>query len=32
MAENQNRTDDYDSPWKEGMEIYFKELMEFFFL
>ena len=31
MAENQKRTDDYDSPWKEGMEIYFKELMEFFF-
>ena len=31
MAENQNTTDDYDSPWKEGMEIYFKELMEFFF-
>jgi uncharacterized DUF497 family protein len=23
--------DDYDSPWKEGMELYFKELMQFFF-
>ncbi len=27
---NQN-TDDYDSPWKEGIEIYFKEFMDFFF-
>jgi hypothetical protein len=26
-----NTTDDYDSPWKEGMELYFKELMQFFF-
>jgi hypothetical protein len=26
-----NHTDDYDSPWKEGMELYFKELMQFFF-
>jgi len=26
-----NYTDDYDSPWKEGMELYFKELMQFFF-
>ena len=24
--------DDYDSPWKEGLELYFKEFMEFFFL
>jgi hypothetical protein len=24
-------SDDYDSPWKEGMELYFKELMQFFF-
>ena len=31
MTENQSGTDDYDSPWKEGMEIYFKELIEFFF-
>ena len=31
MVKNQNRTDDYDSPWKEGVEIYFKEFMEFFF-
>ncbi|WP_045217340.1 hypothetical protein [Desulfonatronovibrio magnus] len=23
--------DDYDGPWKEGMDIYFKELMEFYF-
>jgi hypothetical protein len=27
----ENYTDDYDSPWKEGMELYFKELMQFFF-
>jgi hypothetical protein len=27
----ENHTDDYDSPWKEGMELYFKELMQFFF-
>jgi hypothetical protein len=26
-----NTADDYDSPWKEGMELYFKELMQFFF-
>jgi hypothetical protein len=26
-----NHNDDYDSPWKEGMELYFKELMQFFF-
>jgi len=26
-----NHMDDYDSPWKEGMELYFKELMQFFF-
>ena len=29
-AQNKN-IDDYDSPWKEGMDLYFKELMEFFF-
>jgi len=27
----ENHTDAYDSPWKEGMELYFKELMQFFF-
>jgi len=26
----ENHIDDYDSPWKEGMELYFKELMQFF--
>ncbi len=26
-----NIADDYDSPWKEGMELYFKELIQFFF-
>ncbi len=31
MNTNKNHKDDYDSPWKEGMELYFKELMEFFF-
>jgi hypothetical protein len=31
MNTTENHTDDYDSPWKEGMELYFKELMEFFF-
>ncbi len=24
-------SDDYDSPWKEALEIYFKEFMDFFF-
>ena len=24
-------TDEYDSPWKDGLEIYFKAFMEFFF-
>jgi hypothetical protein len=23
--------DDYDSPWKDGMDLYFRELMHFFF-
>ena len=27
----ENHPDAYDSPWKEGMELYFKELMQFFF-
>jgi hypothetical protein len=31
MNTTANHTDDYDSPWKEGMELYFKELMLFFF-
>jgi hypothetical protein len=31
METPDNHTDDYDSPWKEGMELYFKELMQFFF-
>ncbi|MCA1787188.1 MAG: hypothetical protein LC657_14540 [Desulfobacteraceae bacterium] len=31
METTENHTDDYDSPWKEGMEQYFKELMQFFF-
>jgi hypothetical protein len=31
MNTTENDTDDYDSPWKEGMELYFKELMQFFF-
>jgi len=31
MNAQNNNIDDYDSPWKEGMELYFKELMEFFF-
>ena len=31
MDTRNNISDDYDSPWKEGMELYFKELMEFFF-
>ncbi len=31
MNTAENHTDDYDSPWKEGMELYFKELMQFFF-
>jgi hypothetical protein len=31
MDTTENHTDDYDSPWKEGMELYFKELMQFFF-
>jgi hypothetical protein len=31
MNTTANHTDDYDSPWKEGMELYFKELMQFFF-
>jgi hypothetical protein len=31
MNTTENHTDDYDSPWKEGMELYFKELMQFFF-
>jgi len=29
--ENNTGADDYDSPWKEGMDLYFKELMQFFF-
>ena len=28
MNTTENHTDDYDSPWKEGIELYFKELME----
>ncbi|MCF8076180.1 MAG: hypothetical protein K9K63_03905 [Desulfotignum sp.] len=31
MDTTENHNDDYDSPWKEGMELYFKELMQFFF-
>jgi hypothetical protein len=31
MNTTANHIDDYDSPWKEGMELYFKELMQFFF-
>jgi hypothetical protein len=31
MNTTENHTDDYDRPWKEGMEQYFKELMQFFF-
>jgi hypothetical protein len=31
MDTTENHRDDYDSPWKEGMELYFKELMQFFF-
>ena len=31
MNTTEDHTDDYDSPWKEGMELYFKELMQFFF-
>ena len=31
MNTTANNHDDYDSPWKEGMELYFKELMQFFF-
>jgi hypothetical protein len=31
MNTTANSQDDYDSPWKEGMELYFKELMQFFF-
>jgi hypothetical protein len=31
MDTTETHTDDYDSPWKEGMELYFKELMQFFF-
>jgi len=31
MTTLENHQDDYDSPWKEGMELYFKELMQFFF-
>ena len=28
---NTTDKDKYDSPWKEGIELYFKELMEFYF-
>ena len=28
---NYVQPDDYDSPWKEALEIYFKDFMEFFF-
>ena len=31
MNPTENHKDDYDSPWKEGIELYFKELMQFFF-
>jgi hypothetical protein len=31
MDNQSNQQDEYDSPWKEGIELYFKELMEFFF-
>jgi hypothetical protein len=31
MNTTEKNNDDYDSPWKEGMELYFKELMQFFF-
>ncbi|MEA2059126.1 MAG: hypothetical protein U9P10_01085 [Thermodesulfobacteriota bacterium] len=28
---NTNQDDQYDSPWKEGIELYFREFMEFYF-
>ena len=31
MNSKNQKIDDYDSTWKEGMDLYFKELMEFFF-
>ena len=31
MTKHNIANDDYDSPWKEGMEIYFRELIEFYF-
>jgi len=35
MPKGENKTfeiqDDYDSPWKEALEIYFTDFMEFFF-
>jgi len=31
MNTSEKHKDDYDSPWKEGMELYFKEMMTFFF-
>jgi hypothetical protein len=31
MDNQSNHQDEYDSPWKEGIELYFKEFMEFFF-
>ncbi len=31
MITHNDITDDYDGPWKEGMDIYFRELIEFYF-
>ena len=31
MDNQPDHQDEYDSPWKEGIELYFVELMEFFF-
>jgi hypothetical protein len=31
MNTTEKNSDHYDSPWKEGMELYFKDLMQFFF-
>ena len=30
-VKNSNSSDDYDSPWKEALEVYFKDFMKFFF-
>jgi hypothetical protein len=31
MNTQNNNQDEYDSPWKEGIDLYFKEFMEFYF-